>query len=45
MKNEKTALQVYQGGILGVVGESGSGKSTLMKSLYMDMKPTEGEYF
>ena len=39
------SLQVYQGEILGVVGESGSGKSTLMKSLYMDMEPTQGEYF
>lgn len=39
------SLQVYQGEILGVVGESGSGKSTLMKSLYMDMEPTHGEYF
>ena len=39
------SLNVYEGEILGVVGESGSGKSTLMKSLYMDIEPTAGEYF
>lgn len=39
------SLNVYEGEILGVVGESGSGKSTLMKSLYMDIEPTGGEYF
>lgn len=39
------SIEVYEGETLGVVGESGSGKSTLMKSLYMDMEPTSGEYY
>ena len=38
------SLELYRGEILGIVGESGSGKTTLMKSLYLDMLPTEGFY-